>query len=103
MLYRRAGRYHAGRSDDLIKLKSHQDAEARVLAHLEGKGKYKGMLGALLVVDEAGREFKIGTGFSDYERQHPPAVGAIVNYRFNGLTKNAKPRFARFVREINAP
>lgn len=102
MLYRRAALYHATRSDDLIKLKSHRDAEARVLAHIGGKGKYQNMLGALLVVDANGREFKIGSGFSDQERRQPPPVGALITYRYSGLTKNQKPRFARFVREVKS-
>src|SRR5690606_34032547 len=38
MLHRGASLYLAERNDDLLKLKTHNDAEAKVLAHLPGKG-----------------------------------------------------------------
>ncbi|MDP1679254.1 MAG: DNA ligase, partial [Candidatus Nitrotoga sp.] len=40
MLHRGASLYRAVRSDDLLKLKPYEDAEAKVVAHLPGKGKY---------------------------------------------------------------
>ena len=40
MLHRGASLYAGQRSDDLLKLKTHEDAEARVLAHLPGKGSH---------------------------------------------------------------
>lgn len=98
MLQREDMSYIAGRHHGLLKLKLHTDAEARVLAHLPGKGKYRNMMGSLLVTDENGRQFRIGTGFSDHERQHPPAVGSLVTYRYQGKTQSGKPRFARFLR-----
>ena len=103
MLHRGASLYRAQRNDDLLKVKTHEDAEARVIAHLPGKGKYAGMLGALLVQmpderGQPGRRFKLGTGFSDAQRQNPPAVGSWVTYRFRGLTDSGLPRFASFMR-----
>ncbi len=98
MLHRDDSRYQAGRSDDLLKVKPHQDAEARVVAHLPGKGKYQGMLGSLLVEEPDGTRFRIGTGFSDAERRHPPAIGAIVTFKYHGRTSNGLPRFASFLR-----
>jgi DNA ligase-1 len=98
MLRRADAVYIAGRSDDLLKYKSFDDAEARVIGHLPGKGKYVGMMGALLVATSDGRQFKIGSGFTDAERREPPAIGQWVTYAFNGLTESGLPRFARFVR-----
>ena len=46
-------------------LKKHNDAEAVVIAHIEGKGKYQGLLGAIQVKTNEGIIFKIGSGFSD--------------------------------------
>ncbi|HEX7047399.1 MAG TPA: DNA ligase, partial [Gammaproteobacteria bacterium] len=40
----------------------------------------------------------IGSGFTDAERAEPPAIGSLVTYRYNGLTSNGVPRFARFLR-----
>ena len=98
MLHRRTARYRAGRSEDLLKYKPHEDAEAQVVAHLPGKGKYEGMMGALQVRMPDGRSFRIGTGFTDAQRAAPPPLGAWLTYRYNGLTSKGLPRFARFMR-----
>lgn len=98
MLHRRTARYHAGRSEDLLKYKPHEDAEAQVVAHLPGKGKYAGMMGALQVRTPEGRSFRLGTGFTDAQRAAPPPLGAWLTYRHNGLTSKGLPRFARFMR-----
>lgn len=98
MLHRRNALYRAGRSEDLLKYKPHEDAEAQVIAHLPGKGKYEGMMGALQVRTPEGRSFRIGTGFTDAQRARPPPIGAWLTYRYNGLTSTGLPRFARFMR-----
>lgn len=98
MLHKGSALYQAGRSNDLLKVKTYQDAEARVIAHLPGKGKYTGMLGALLVETEDKKQFRLGTGFSDQQRRHPPPIGAIVTYKHFGKTARGIPRFASFMR-----
>lgn len=98
MLHHADARYGVGRSNALLKLKPHDDAEARVVAHAPGKGKYTGMLGALVVEHHDGRRFRIGTGFSDAQRADPPPPGSWVTYRYSGLTSTGLPRFARFMR-----
>ena len=99
MLHRGASLYRAGRSDDLIKVKTHEDTEARVVAHLPGKGRHAGRLGALLVETPSGQRFRLGAGFSDADRERPPPVGSWVTYRFRGTHDGGLPRFASFVRE----
>ena len=96
-------RHRAGRSNDLLKLKTYEDAEAVVVAHVPGKGKYAGMMGSLVVEMPDGRRFKLGTGFTDAERRDPPAVGATVTYKHTGTTANGIPRFASFVRIRHPP
>ena len=98
MLHRGASLYRGGRNDDLLKLKPYEDAEATVVGHVPGKGKYAGMLGALRVQKPGGQQFSIGTGFSDAERRDPPAVGSQVTYRYAGLHASGLPRFASFLR-----
>lgn len=98
MLHRADAVFHQGRSDDLLKLKPYMDDEAEVIGYLPGKGKYEGMLGALLVRMTDGVEFRVGTGFSDMERQSPPAIGDIITFRHHGYTKRGVPRFASFMR-----
>jgi DNA ligase 1 len=87
-----------GRSDVLLKLKTVQDAEALVIGHVPGKGKYQGMLGALHVKTANGLRFKLGTGLSDADRKIPPAIGSTVTYTYRDLTPTGKPRFASFLR-----
>ena len=91
--------YRGGRSDDLLKLKLHDDAEAVVLAHLPGQGKYRGMTGALLVEMPSGQRFKLGSGLRDADRAAPPPLGSTVTYRHNGLHPSGLPRFARYLRQ----
>ncbi len=100
MLHRAGALYKVGRSDDLLKVKQFEDAEATVIAHSAGKGKHKGRLGALVVRTADGLEFKIGTGFSDHERENPVKIGCQVTYKFYGLTGRGVPRFASFLRQF---
>jgi len=100
MLHLASAYYHVGRTSNLLKLKKHQDSEAVVIEHIEGKGKgkYQHMLGAIKVRTNEGIVFKLGSGFSDLERANPPAIGTTITYKYNGLTKAGKPRFARYWR-----
>ena len=98
MLHRADAPYRAGRSDDLLKLKPWDDAEAVVVAHLPGQGKYEGLLGALLVQLPDGQRLRIGSGLTDAQRAAPPAVGSSITFRYRGQTVNGLPRFATFLR-----
>ena len=98
MLHHRDSIYRNGRSELLVKYKRHDDAEARVIAHLPGKGKYEGMTGSLLVERPDGARFRLGIGLSDAQRAEPPPLGAWVTYRHDGFTAKGLPRFARFLR-----
>ena len=98
MLHRGDSLYRSGRSNDLLKLKPYLDAEATVIEHLPGKGRFAGMMGALLVEMDNGKRFRIGTGFSDSERRNPPPIGSVITYKYHGLTNNGVPRFASFLR-----
>jgi DNA ligase-1 len=98
MLKRRESRYEAGRSDDLLKVKTFEDAEAVVVEHLAGKGRLQGMMGALRVELPNGRRFRIGTGFSDELRARPPAPGTRITFKHYGQTATGLPRFASFLR-----
>ena len=92
------GLYKAGRSTEILKVKNYQDAEATVVAHLPGKGKNVGRLGALLVEMEDGTQFKIGSGFSDAVRERPPPVGTVVTFKFYGRYDSGIPKFPSYLR-----
>ncbi len=98
MLHRADAPYLTGRSEVLLKYKLAADAEALVTAHIPGKGKYQGLLGALQVKTPEGQSFKLGTGLTDAQRRQPPPVGSIVTYSYRDKTPNGIPRFAAFVR-----
>jgi DNA ligase-1 len=98
MLHRGDALYRAERSDNLLKLKTHEDAEAQVIGHTAGRGKYAGMTGALRVRSADGREFRIGSGLSDALRRDPPSVGTWITYRYRGLNDSGLPRFATWLR-----
>ena len=90
--------YQSGRNGDVLKVKPHEDAEAKVVGHEAGQGKHAQRTGALWVETPPGLRFKLGTGLSDAQRENPPALGQWVTYRYRGLTDKGVPRFASFVR-----
>ena len=99
MLRRGDAPHRSGRSGDLLKVKSFDDAEAVVNAHLPGQGKYAGMTGALLVTLPDGRSLRLGSGLSEAQRRQPPPIGSVITYRYNGSHgSTGLPRFARFWR-----
>ena len=99
MLRQPGSRYVAGRSSTLLKVKSFFDAEAKVLSYKAGAGRHKGRVGALNVVTPGGVEFAVGTGLSDKQRENPPAIGAVITYRYQELTDGGVPRFPTFLAE----
>ena len=98
MLHRASALWRPGRSADLLKLKPWSDAEGTVVAHLPGRGRHEGRLGALQLRLDDGRTLRLGTGFSDAERESPPPVGSRVSFRHQGRTDDGLPRFASFWR-----
>ena len=98
MLHHKHARYIHGRSDRLLKLKKFDDDEARVIGHISGKGKFSDVMGALLVQTKDGVIFKLGSGFSDEERENPPPIDSWVTYKYYGKTRHGKPRFASYLR-----
>ena len=98
MLHRADAPYLTGRSAVLLKLKPWEDAEARVVGHVPGKGRNDGRLGALIVERPDGRRFRVGSGFTDAQREDPPAIGETITYRYQSLTAGGLPRFPAYVR-----
>lgn len=103
MLHRADAPYVTGRGEVLLKLKPQQDAEGVVVERRFGtEGRMQGLLVALrlrLLEGEAeGREFLLGSGFSDALRRDPPPLGSVVTYRHRGWSSRGLPRFASFLR-----
>jgi DNA ligase-1 len=97
MLRQPGSAYEIGRSATLLKVKTFKDAEATVIGHQPGAGKHKGRLGALLVRLADGKEFAVGTGFTDKERESPPAAGSVITFRYQELSDAGIPRFPSYV------
>ena len=101
LILRKAGSfYRAGRSKDILKLKSYSDMEAVVVAHLGGEGRNAGRMGSLLV--ELPRDklrFKIGSGFSDAVRKNPPPVGTVITFKYYGFYNSGIPKFPSYLHE----
>lgn len=98
MLRKPKSKYETGRSNTLLKVKSYRDSEATVVGYLPGKGKYSGMVGALMVKMLNGKQFAIGSGLTDQLRKTPPSIGTVITYKYYGLTQSGVPRFASYIR-----
>lgn len=98
MLHRANALYRAGRNGDLLKVKPYYDAEATIVAHIPGKGKYTNMLGSIVVEMPEGLQFRIGSGFTDVQRSSPPPLGSVITYTYHGKTNKGIPKFASFLR-----
>jgi len=103
MLHHQDNLYQHGRSNRLLKLKPYDDAEAVVIGYRPGKGQFSGKMGSLKVRTENGKEFYIGTGFSQREREDPPPLGSLISFRHQGYTDKGLPRFAVFIRIRDEP
>jgi DNA ligase 1 len=83
----------------LLKIKTFYDAEAIVVGHAPGKGRNKGIMGALKCKMESGKVcpslaffgvysllnfllcsqlFNVGSGLTDKIRKNPPKIGIII-------------------------
>lgn len=60
--------YECKRSKNLLKVKVFNTADLKVIGYEEGTGRNSGRLGAL-VVDYKGNEVKVGSGFTDEQRE----------------------------------
>ncbi|MBX7490856.1 DNA ligase [Helicobacter turcicus] len=83
------------------KLKPFMDAECIVQGYTQGRGRNARKLGAVIceaTINGIQKRFKIGSGFSDRERENPPKIGTKITYKYQGYTKNGIPRFPIFLR-----
>lgn len=91
---------HGKRSKKLLKLKQQHDAEAVVVGYEDGKGKHEGRMGALLVRWN-GKQFTVGTGFDDEEREEWETkypIGTVITFGYFDTLSSGVPRFPSFLR-----
>ncbi|KJE92270.1 DNA ligase [Capsaspora owczarzaki ATCC 30864] len=97
MLRKPGSMYEGRRSMTLLKVKSFEDADAKVIGHNQGSGRHQGRLGALVCILADGTQFNCGSGLSDQQRNKPPPIGSVVIVRYQELTAGKVPRFPVFV------
>jgi DNA ligase-1 len=88
--------YEEGLSNSLLKVKKFYDTEGIVIGHNYNNN---GQLKSLIVELFNGVIFNLGNGFTQEQRQNPPKIGSIITFKYYGLTKNNKPKFASFLHE----
>ena len=89
--------YDGKRSGHLRKLKRFIDDEATVIDHQDGEGKHENRLGALVCQLADGTRFRVGSGFTDDQREAPPTIGKMITFRYFELTPDGVPRFPTFL------
>lgn len=94
--------YQFKRSSAWVKLKDVKTVDCRVIGIEAGKGKYAGMVGALLV-DFEGQPNRVGSGLSDSEReawiQKPYLiVDKMVELAYHEKTKDGNMRHSRLIK-----
>jgi len=90
--------FYTGRSNKALKVKSYVDAECEVVGYNRGKGKYEGVIGSLSCRMNNMQVIKIGSVLDEHQRAVPPNIGAIITFKYYGLTSKGNPRFPIFLR-----
>ena len=92
-------KYEFKRSNYMLKFKDFHDAEATIIDYENGTGKYKDVMGAVIVKNEFGAKFKVGSGFSDEQRKEKIIIGRKITFRYSEIiNKTGVPRFPIFLR-----
>lgn len=87
--------YEVGRSKNSLKVKEFFDDEGVVVAYnLNRDSSFK----SLKIRLKDGTIFNLGNGFSKKDRENPPKIGETITFKYYGITKNGKPKFASFLR-----
>jgi DNA ligase 1 len=86
--------YFIGRSENILKVKKFYDDEGIVIGINYKDKKFK----SLIIKQKNGVIFNLGGGFSNKQRLNPPKIGDTITFKYYGLTKNNKPKFASFLK-----
>lgn len=84
--------YECKRTKNLIKVKKFYTLDLKIINAIEGDGRLKGTLGAL-VVDYKGNTVNVGSGFSDEQRKEfwknkNNIIGRVIEVKYKEITKN---------------
>lgn len=95
--------YRFKRTEDVLKMKLFETVDAEITGAYEGRGKHRGKLGGLYIKLPNGNGSRVGSGFSDAEREEVWAnrssyQGRVVEVEYQNMTARGKVRFPTFVR-----
>lgn len=101
MLRNPTGEYENKRSSNLLKVKTFQDMECKILGVEEGAGKLMGAVGAFVMETDKGVGFKakpMGTLAlsQEYWKNRKALIGRYGTVKFQSLTPDFVPRFPVF-------
>ena len=89
--------YQKKRTSDILKVKKMNTVDLFVTSIFEGKGKYKGTLGGVMI-EYKGQPVGVGSGFSDNQRKiiwaHPDnIIGKLIEVQYfeESKDKNGNP------------
>lgn len=88
------GKWKNKRTSDLLKIKTMNDFDEVIIDMIEGEGKLKGTLGAIIVNYKGQNTLNIGSGFSDSERQYfwahkDELLGRVITIQYFRESTNA--------------
>lgn len=86
--------YEGKRTKNILKVKAMQDCDLKIIGFEEGTGKNKGTLGAI-IVDYKGFNVKVGSGFTDQDRDYfwanqKELLGRVITVQYFEETTNKK-------------
>jgi DNA ligase-1 len=91
--------YYLGRkTNGMMKFKTMLSMDCEILAVYEGEGKYQGTLGGFELEQENGLKCKVGSGFSDEDRnqiwkQPDLVIGRTIEIQYQNLSDDGIMRF----------
>lgn len=97
-MFKDPGHYRMGLTDMMLKLKAWQDEDYEVLELIEGEGKHKSSLGAVLCRAPNGETFKVGAFEFDDDERLAAWIGpkpAKAKVKFMTLTDRGAPHCGR--------
>ena len=97
------GKYTFKRTSDWMKVKPIVEDEFEICGFKEGRGRLKGMLGAIFIKTQQGTKTQVGGGFSDEQRKYlwgirEELAGETVEVEYMEYTPAGRLRHPRFLK-----
>jgi DNA ligase-1 len=90
--------YERKRSKSLLKIKKFEDSEGTLVGYNDGRtGKYKGLVGSLILKLKNGTLINVGSGLDDATRNNPPPIGSVITYKYFEQDSKGVPRHPIYV------